>query len=184
MSEPTIFTPEEMSEELKRIGQSFIQQKTLVEARIPWGKTRILGDYKEFNQKENDDMKEIKTQKIVDLYQNKRLHNVDLDFNTKEEEILNKDNLYSFISKKLKEVNTEILKNGYDEIEICVGNYTSNETDGELNKLSWERDKAKDDIKVSVFEIKAMLSACDTYEQEMEVLKNYKIIGEDGKLSV
>ena len=33
-------------------------------------------------------------------------------------------------------------------------------------------------------EIRTMLSACDTYEQEMAVLKNYGVVDSDGKLNV
>lgn len=34
------------------------------------------------------------------------------------------------------------------------------------------------------YEIKTMLSACDTYEQEIVVLKNYGVVDENGKLNV
>jgi O-antigen/teichoic acid export membrane protein len=39
-------------------------------------------------------------------------------------------------------------------------------------------------IAVLYDEIKTMLSACDTYEQQMSVLKSYGVIDDNGKLNV
>lgn len=59
-------------------------------------------------------------------------------------------------------------------------------SDATTQKISEARSKMMDkkkDLNCFVEEIAAMLSACDTYEQEMGVLRTYGVVDGDGRLN-
>lgn len=139
----------------------------------------------QFNKEsEEKKMKEIKNQKVVDLYFSRKKEVLVDEFNTTREAIKEIDNNYIFIKQlkdqfkeyieknELKDVNinnfptlhlTEESKAKYDEAYNDYNNKL-----GELNNLKEE--------------ILALLSGCETYEQEITILKSYKIVTDDNKL--
>jgi hypothetical protein len=139
----------------------------------------------QFNKEsEEKKMKEIKNQKVVDLYFSRKKEVLLDEFNTTREAIKEIDNNYIFIKQlkdqfkeyieknEIKDVNinnfptlhlTEESKAKYDEVYNDYNNKL-----GELNNLKEE--------------ILALLSGCETYEQEITILKSYKIVTDDNKL--
>jgi len=156
-----------------------------IDASVAKIETEISETTKGFNSitKEIDTMKEIKTIKILDLYSNKMRKEHFNSFDKAEDEILNKDPLYSSIKDKVREINNLIIKHGYDEIKLNLKQYTDETTDELLEHLAKESLDEQEALSDKIFEIKSMLSACDTYEQEMKVLETYGVV-KDGKLSI
>ncbi len=139
---------------------------------------------KTFVDKENDNMKEIRTKGIVDLWFRKEYNKISEEMEDVRKSILNDDNLYLSVKTKVDEINSIIVEQGYDEVLIDLDCYTDNTTDKLLNDLDHANIVKIDTLKNKKTEILAMLSACDTYEQEMEVLKTYGVVDESGKLSI
>lgn len=145
----------------------------------------ITDYFTEKKEREENKMKEIKNQKVVDLY-----------FNRKKEEI----------TKKYEETHAELIKNDRNQMfvaelkkqfdEYCEVNKDDFAVTEEWNVALpiTEESKLKDIENIHQYqneidqlnnlkeEIIALLSGCETYEQEMEILRSYNIVTVDNKL--
>lgn len=91
----------------------------------------------------------------------------------------------------MKEIKTqEILdlyytkkKEYFDKIFDADSHKVINKNGRVFKLISRFNEEEKEILRIKVNEIKAMLSACDTYEQEMKILETYSVV-KDGKLSI
>lgn len=144
---------------------------------------------------------EPKTVKILDLWKQKQLSYWSDKYQEVEDNLYKEDPLYKSLYDLALQMATEIATADSSVIEkqyktfdtvatVILGSIGENfslRTKETLDKLDAELKEyvvAKDNVNSFYYEIKAMLSACDTYEQEMAVLKNYGVVGENGKLNV
>ena len=146
----------------------------------------VLAKCSNYTHKEGEEttMKEIKNQKVVDLYFERKVRELKkkLDADIKAAEDV--DPHKSFVEYLRCEFNTYVENNadlnGKFKFEVTLP--CTPECSKEIEKL---RNMSMDEVE-KVHEMKhevlTMLSGCETYDQEMEVLKAYGIIGTDGKL--
>lgn len=144
---------------------------------------------------------EPKTVKILDLWKQKQLLYWSDKYQEVEDNLYKEDPLYKSlydlalqIAKEIATADSSVVEKQYktfDEVATVIlgsiGENFSLRTKDTLDKLDAELKEyvvAKDNVNSSYYEIKTMLSACDTYEQEMAVLKNYGVVDENGKLNV
>lgn len=124
----------------------------------------------------------MKSYGIINLWFERKIKrnqdNYDKSFN----QILSEDEFCSQVRNLVNALNEILTRNGYDKIAVNLQRYTDNKTDGKIVFLEEELAKKNNAIYDLYTEIKNILAACETYEQEMEVLKNYGIIGDDGKM--
>ena len=141
-----------------------------------------------------------KTIQILDLWRKKEFAHVSDEYDRSTEEACKSDSLYKFLLNLAHQMADEISKHHAvvlkqddrtvddiaDEIVEDIGlNFpihtkkTADSNTSEFLKYT----NAKKNIDLRYYEIKTMLSACDTYEQEMAVLKSYGVIDDNGKLN-
>ena len=140
-----------------------------------------------------------KTIKILDLWKLKRFEQVSDTYEETTEELYNNDFLY----KSLLEIVEQMVDKITQEYPDVLKENKTNKEDMSLAILEQigklpiysKNTRKKADEAYQVYtkerrqtavlydEIKTMLSACDTYEQEMSVLKSYGVIDDNGKLN-
>lgn len=132
-----------------------------------------------------EENKTMRTEQILNLWRSRKETELENDFNEKRENIYLQDELYSQVKSKIEEVNQLLYENGYSkkEIQISEDRYSDNKTDGLISKVDDEEVTKERELAESCKEINAMLIACENYEQEIAVLKNYGVIGDDEKLA-
>lgn len=134
----------------------------------------------EVRKEEKADMKEIKNQKVVDLYFSRKQNELDEIHKERRKNIINADANYIFASELQKQLNEyakdkEELKNAkLNIIELPI----TEETKEAITKLDDEFIKSCKSLEDEKKEILVMLSGCETYEQEMVILKSYRIVDE------
>ena len=141
-----------------------------------------------------------KTIKILDLWKLKRFEQVSDTYEETTEELYNNDFLY----KSLLEIVEQMVDKITQEYPDVLKENKTNKEDMSLAILEQigklpiysKNTRKKADEAYQVYtkerrqtavlydEIKTMLSACDTYEQEMSVLKSYGVVDNSGKLNV
>lgn len=133
---------------------------------------------------ENENMK---SEKILGLWKKAGMEYVEEETAKEEGKLALADATYVQLLKHVAEIDRIVSECGHNEDgRSCVNDckrFVSNET---KQKIRWARSKAstkKSNLNGLVDEIAAMLSACDTYEQEMDVLRTYDVIDEDGRLN-
>lgn len=146
-------------------------------------------------------VKEIKTMKILELWRNKQVSYIRQQYQEFENNLYKDDSLYKKVYDLALQIATEIAKDDssvlekryktLDEVATVILGYVGKEfclhTKDTMDKLDTgtkEYIATKERLHSDFHEIKAMLSACDTYEQEMEMLKNYGVVRTNGKLNV
>ena len=144
---------------------------------------------------------EPKTVKILNLWKHKQLEYWSDKYQEVEDNLYKEDPLYKRLydlalqmAKEIATADSSVVEKQYktfDEVATVIlgsiGENFSLHTKETLDKLNAELKEyvvAKDKVNSSDYEIKTMLSACDTYEQEMAVLKDYGVVDENGKLNV
>lgn len=150
----------------------------------------------EITKKEGENNK-MKTEKIVELWYNKTLEKTRAKNRETNENLFNSDKNLITINEKFKEAEDLIKKTMienkidgiYDGKEVfskviyAHNLLVTKETTKSLEELSIKAEKDIKEIEDKYTEIKAILSACETCEQEFDILKAYGII-ENGRLSV
>ena len=144
---------------------------------------------------------EPKTVKILDLWKQKQLECLSDKYREVEDNLHQEDPLYKSLYDLALQMATEIAKTDSSVIEkqyktfdavatVILGSIGENfslHTKDTMDKLDTglkEYVAIKEKLNSDFHEIKVMLSACDTYEQEMEVLKNYGVVDKNGKLNM
>lgn len=136
--------------------------------------------------KENKKNKgENKMEKILELYRKNEIAKIDKHYN----ELLQEERDNSTIGKivkKLREQSEKELKKVYTDsyyemkykINITFDN--TPELEEAIKKLIDKRDEELEILKDRIEEIKALTEITETYEQKIDILKNYGILNKEG----
>lgn len=133
------------------------------------------------NKKGNVDMEE-----ILKIYENNQFKKIDKEKAGKIEKIRNESEIGKIVSNLKKQADKELSKiiEDYDKNENIIN------IDFELDPITKKKthkivDEAFDKIgnlKNKIEEVKSLLNIAENYEQKIEILKNYEILDEKGKI--
>ena len=124
-------------------------------------------------------MKEIKNQKVVELYFKRKDEALEKERLKKYDESKEEDKHYKFIISIQEQINDYIAQNDdlkdvhYDALAFLPLEKESSERIMQLNETYREKRK---DLNEKKEEVLTMLSGCETYDQEMVVLNSYGIV--------
>lgn len=138
-----------------------------------------------FKESEETKMKEIKNQKVVDLYYDRKEKELKDAMNADIETARNNDLHQKFVTD-LKKSFDKYVKDHSLELKSEVNfDVSLPYTDERIETVEKIREQGLDSI-AKIYsekkEVLAMLSGCETYEQEMAILRSYGIVGKDNKL--
>lgn len=139
-------------------------------------------------QKNKEEKKDMKSKSIVELYFNNMKAAVKEKTSKTVNALTAADPIISAVQKKIDEIqkiindNSQILACRSTSFDVEVGDLMSKETEASIEKAYTERAKEVNRLNMLKNEILTMLTPCETYDDEMEVLYVYGIIDEDGKL--
>lgn len=135
------------------------------------------------NKKEENE--EMRTEEVVKLYYNRKRKALRDDLDESEKNIYENDANQKYAENLKDMIRNYISDNEIDEnsVSYYVTLPLSKESDETLDRVTSNIAERESKIREEEKEVKAMLSACDTYDAEIAVLKTYGIIGEDGKIS-
>ena len=141
-------------------------------------------DYLTKKKSEENKMKEIKNQKVVDLYFERRKEALNDEFDAIRENIQEVDSNYIFTKQLKDQFNEHIEKNEIKDVNINIFPVLplTEESKAKCDEAYNDYKKKLDDLNNIKEEITALLSGCETYEQEMEILRSYNIVTVDNKL--
>ena len=161
-------TFDDMYPQLRECGQKY-------DYWIPIDCMELLDTKNDLNEKEDNKMKGIKNQKIVDLHFQRRQKEIEKEYETKILKVKKEDINQKFVDTLECQFNQYI-----DSMTTpCTFNVyiaETEETTKKVGELSGEKDKKLNDLKLLKDEVGAMLSGCETYEQEMKILHAYNIV--------
>lgn len=122
---------------------------------------------------------------ILDLYKERKEKEIEKEYKEKRQEIMEQDTIQSIIIEMQDQVNaileSEDLKG---RLKVYEENLHTRETEEKLNKLRTETDKKEQELRSTLDEIRALFEMTGDYAERIKILKNYKILNKDGKLSV
>ena len=113
--------------------------------------------------------------KILDIYKDNRVEEINQKYSKEREEILEKDE----IVKDIQKINKKIAKTDFKPISYETR--MTEETQKLLNDNEATRKEEIVKIDDLVEEVTAQLELCETYEQKIQVLINYGIIDKETK---
>lgn len=133
----------------------------------------------QFNKEgEEKKMKEIKNQEVVDLYFSRKKEVLLDEFDTTQKAIREIDNNHIFIKQLKDQFKEYIEKNEIKDVNI--NNFPTlnltKESKVKYDEAYNDYNNKLDKLNNLKEEILALLSGCETYEQEMEILQTYKIV--------
>lgn len=140
----------------------------------------------------------IRTKEIVTLYFKnkgnliKRTESEKIDELTKEPELLSEckgqicDIVHKFLEKRGIEL-TELefnhsIQPRMNSLILELSEQKSEEIQDKINKITNETNRSIRAFLAEKNEVETMLTACDSYDKEMDVLRAYNIVDQDGKL--
>lgn len=135
--------------------------------------------YEAYSALTNSSMKEnknMKSEKIVALWNKEYVAYLMGEKEIEIQNTLNSDPLYCQVKKQCDELNDTLTQNGYQPLTVRASSYTTNETDDCLNLINEQYAERVSKVTKLCEEINTMLSACDTYEQEMKILFSYCVV--------
>lgn len=148
-------------------------------------KDTITDYFTEKKESEEKKMKEIKNQKVVDLYFKRKKEEIDKRYEETRAELIKNDRNQMFVAELKKQFDEYFETNKDDfvatekwNVVIPITEESKLKDTENVNQYKKEIDQLND-VKE---EILALLSGCDTYEQEMEILRSYNIVTVDNKL--
>ncbi len=144
----------------------------------PEGIERYDQAMKEYINKEREEkkMKEILNQKVVDLYFKRKKEVLEKEFDTIRENIKEADSNYIFIKQHNDQINEYIKSSELKGISVNVKLPLTEESVAKRDEADNDYKKKINELNNIKEEILALLSGCETYEQEMEILHTYKIV--------
>ena len=147
-------------------------------------KDTITDYFTEKKEREENKMKEIKNQKVVDLYFERKKEALEEKYKTAKEAIVEADKNYIFVKQLKKQFKEYIDENEIEGslIEPVISLPLTTESIDTLDKVGEDNYKKTKELYSIKEEITALLSGCETYEQEMEILRSYNIVTVDNKL--
>ena len=128
-----------------------------------------------------------RTKQVVELWYSRRIEETNKKRDDEKQDIINSDENYKFINSKLSEIHNMIDEFTVDIEKMNIEKYISSIglqnidvlTDENHNKIldiETGRKEAIKNIKDTKEELDALLPACDTYAEEMEILKARGIV--------
>lgn len=135
----------------------------------------------------NGENKNMKSEKILDLWKSNVHQSITDEFVAEEAKLFDTDPVCSEVRRHITEID-EMLEN-CNLKHKKLGNKTDYEgficdtTKDMIGDAKEKMERKKGALNKLAQEVAAMLSACDTYEQEMGVLRTYHVIDEDGRLN-
>lgn len=135
-----------------------------------------FGNYSK--EREEKKMKEIKNQKVVDLYFQRKEKVLSDEFDAIRESVKEIDCNYIFIKQLKDQFNEYVEKNEIKDVDKNVFPVLSlsEESMAKCDEAYHDYKKKLDELNSIKEEITALLFGCETYEQEMEILQTYKIV--------
>ena len=131
---------------------------------------------KDLKEREETKMKEIKNQKVVDLYFKRKEEALADEFEVTDKAIVDTDKNQIFIQGIKQQLDTYIEDNDIEaEVVYPILPFTKETEEKRLETYN-DYKKKLDELNNLKEEILAMLYGCETYEQEMEILHTYKIV--------
>lgn len=124
-------------------------------------------------------MKEIKNQKVVDLYFERKKNILEEEHRATQEAIIEADKNYIFVQQLKDQFNAYVEENEIKNINKDIAEDAlplTEETNNKYDEIYNDYLNKVRELKNLKEEITAMLSGCETYEQEMEILHTYNII--------
>ena len=122
---------------------------------------------------------------ILDLYKERKEKEIQKEFREKRQEIMEQDTIQSIIIEMQDQVNaileSEDLKG---RLKVYEPELHTKETEEKLEQLRLDTDKKEQELRSTLDEIRALFEMTEDYNERIKILKNYKIINKDGKLSV
>lgn len=146
---------------------------------VETGEVEIINDKKKKEQDPIDEILEIYRKeaiKYIDEITDKKIQ--DIRKSSKLGKIFEK--VFNQSQKEIKNVypdNYEIMKN-----KIYISFDNDDVTQREIDDLIEIRNKQIENYDEKIKKVKALLAIAETYEQKIEILKNYEILDEDGIL--
>lgn len=124
---------------------------------------------------------------ILKLYNERKSFDIKNNYNIELQKIQKEDAIQKIILEMQMQINTILENENRDErvdLESPNKNILTTESEEKINKLEVETDKKKDELHASLDEVKALFEMTEDYNERIKILKNYKILNKDGKLSV
>lgn len=123
---------------------------------------------------------------IIEVYKKRKYNEFLINKREKEEEIRKKDEFVKITDNFKNKIKEYAEKNNLDVecilASICIPDIISKETKEALGKVEVEFKDNMDERNRIVEEVEAQLMIVETYEQEIEILKKYGILDENGKI--
>lgn len=123
---------------------------------------------------------------IIEVFKKRKYNEFLINKREKEEEIRKKDEFVKIADNFKNKVKEYAEKNNLDVegilASINIPNIISKETKEALGKVEVEFKDNMDERNRIVEEVEAQLMIVETYEQEIEILKKYGILDENGKI--
>ena len=138
------------------------------------------------NGKDYNTEKEIKKEmKILDVYKEKKLKQINKEYINKIEEVIEQDEIQNIIKEMKNQIKT-ILENEGNSKSIEINNrelYTK-ETTEKIEKLKNERDAKKEEVFETIEVINSLFELTQDYEERIKILINYNILDKKNKLVI
>lgn len=124
---------------------------------------------------------------IIEVYKKRKYNEFLINKREKEEEIRKKDEFVKITDNFKNKVKEYAEKNNLADVEcilnsIFIPNILTKESQEALKKAEVEFKDNMDERNRIVEEVEAQLMIVETYEQEIEILKKYGILDENGKI--
>lgn len=124
---------------------------------------------------------------IIEVYKKRKYNEFLINKREKEEEIRKKDEFVKITDNFKNKVKEYAEKNNLADVEcilnsIFIPNILTKESQEALKKAEVEFKDNMDERNRIVEEVEAQLMIVETYEQEIEILKRYGILDENGKI--
>lgn len=145
--------------------------------------TMTVDDMKKSIEKENSKMD---FNEIIEIYKRRKEKEYQKQFDKESLKLTEKDEIVKIIKKAEKEINTKFIKE-FEE-EICLGRFITKETNKKREEIRAEFNKKYVELNVLLEEVQAQIKAIpnDTEEKyyfAIEILKNYEILDEKGRIN-
>ena len=130
--------------------------------------------------------KKMRTEQIIDLWYERCSKNMDVHYTEKQKQIIDNDTINQKIKKTISELDEDLKEYEMtisDKLPISILNSMTKESKLKIKEMHQEYEETVKDLVELKREIKVMVSACETYEQEIKVLKDYEIIDDIGQIS-
>lgn len=139
--------------------------------------SRISALEEKINEEDEMDIAE-RCRKIMKLWSRDRKVKIDVELENKKQELINNDECVKIL-KEAQARMREIFKQERDnkvDVVFMYEKYITNETNKKLNAATEEYSKKYFEMENTCKEVEAMLEIAETYEQAIEILKDYDVI--------